>query len=730
MFESLTDIVYRGRWVVVVCAVVLAGFAGYYGGPVAGLLTDDDSNFEDPASESVAAEERLAEAADANPGADLVALVEVGEGVESPAGREKVEGVAATIADDRAVAGVLTYFQTRDEAWVSNDGDATYVVASFDPDASSDAAVRRLQGDLAGDEGVTLGGGAVVGPQVGKLVGEDLARAEMLAFPILFVLLFWIFRGLVAALLPLLIGGLAVVGTFVGLRLVATEVTPLSIFALNLVTGLGLGLAIDYSLFIVSRYREEIARTGPGRDALYRTLSTAGRTVLFSSLTVAAALSALLVFPLRFLYSMGVGGMIVSLVAAAAALIVLPAILSLLGERVNALSPRAWRRATDEEARSDAASPWYRLANAVMRRPATVAIATALLLVTLSAPFLGVRFTAVDAEVLPKETPARQVAEALENDFPENGASPIQIAILAPEDSQRETLAELEGYVADLRDLPNVDSVAPPQPVGDDTWRVDVVPARDTYSEASLELVRDVRNIEAPYTAEVGGETAGFVDQQASLAGSIPYALAIVFASTLVLLFLFTGSVVLPVKTFLMNVLTVGATFGILVWVFQGGRLEGLLGYESQGALESTQPVLILVIAFALSTDYGVFLLSRIKEARESGMDDTEAVAVGVARTGRIITAAALLFCVAIGAFATSQIVFIKELGVGAALAVIIDATIVRALLVPSLMKLLGRRNWWSPRPLKRLHARVGLGEEAPPSVPRPRPQTKSEVHP
>jgi len=714
MFKLLARLLDRGAWIVVVLAFVLAGFAGYYGGPVAGLLTDDDSNFQDPASESVAAEERLAEAADANPGADIVALVEAGEIIESPAGEEKVRNVAGAITDDEAVAQAVTYFQTKDEAWISNDGNATYVVASFDPDADGDAAAQRLQKEFAGDEKVTLGGGAVVGPQVGEIVGEDLARAEMLAFPILFVLLLWIFRGLVAAVLPLLVGGLAVVGTFVGLRIVATEVTPLSIYALNLVTGLGLGLAIDYSLFIVSRYREEIARTGPGRDALYRTLSTAGRTVLFSSLTVAAALAALLVFPLRFLYSMGIGGMIVALVAAGAALIVLPAILSLLGERVNALSFGRWRRAADDEARSVAASPWYRLAQAVMRRPGAVAVATTVLLLTLSAPFLGIRFTAVDADVLPKETQARQVADALENDFPESGASPIQLAIQAPTDDPRETIADLEGYVADLRDLPNVDSVASPQPLGDDTWRVDVVPAKDTYTEASLDLVRDVRTLDAPYAVEVGGASAGFVDQQTSLAERIPYALAIVFASTLVLLFLFTGSVVLPIKTLLMNVLTVGATFGILVWIFQGGRLEGLLGYESQGALESTQPVLILIIAFALSTDYGVFLLSRIKEARDSGLDGTEAVAVGVGRTGRIITAAALLFCIAIGAFATSQIVFIKELGVGSALAVIIDATIVRALLVPSLMKLLGGRNWWSPRPLKWLYRRIGLSEGAP----------------
>src|SRR5215211_2309288 len=445
MFELLTNLADRRAWVVVIVALVFVGFAGYYGGPVAGLLTDDESNFEDPASESVAAEETLSEAADANPGADVVALVEVNDGIRTSEGREKVREVAGTIADDEAVARALTYFQTREEDWISTEGDATYVVASFEPDADGDAAVERLQKEFAGDDGVTLGGGAVVGPQVGEIVGEDLARAEMLAFPVLFVLLLRIFRGLVAAVFPLLVGGLAVFGTFVGLRLVATEVTPLSVYALNLVTGLGLGLAIDYSLFIVSRYREEIANVGPGREALYRTLSTAGRTVLFSSLTVTAALSALLIFPLRFLYSMGVGGMVVSLVAATVALVVLPAILSLLGERVNALSFGRWRRATDEEARSVAASSWYRLASAVMRRPATVAVATTVLLLTLSIPFLGVEFTAVDADVLPKDTPARQVADALEDDFPENGASPIQIAVLAPDDHPQKTLEKLEG---------------------------------------------------------------------------------------------------------------------------------------------------------------------------------------------------------------------------------------------------------------------------------------------
>lgn len=706
----LAEAAYRGRWTILVGAVVLTIAAGYFGGPVAGLMTNDDADFEDPASESVAARERLEAASGVSAGADLVALVKTGGDVKSSGAREEVTRVAEDIRSDPAVAETLTYYQTGDGGWISKDGRSTYVVASFDSGADSGATAERLKAEFAGKENVTLGGGAIVGPQVGETVGADLARAELLAFPVLLLLSLWIFRGLVAAVLPLLVGGLAIIGTFFGLWVVNEQVTPLSVFALNLVTGLGLGLAIDYSLFIVSRYREELARSGPGRQALRRTLATAGRTVLFSSLTVAAALAALLVFPQRFLYSMGVGGMFVALFAAAVALVVLPALLALLGERVNALSPRSWRRTAEAEARSVEHGGWYRLASGVMRRPVPVAVAAAVLLVTLGVPFLSVKFTSVDASVLPESASARQVSDALEEEFPESPASPIYLAAEAPE--SRKAADELKSYTADLRGLSGVESVTKPHFVGEDTWRIDILPStEDAFSERNLNLVADVRSMQSPYPIEAGGDTALFADQQASLADSLPVALGIVLVATLVLLFLMTGSVVLPLKALVMNLLTIGATFGVLVWIFQDGRLEGLLGYTSQGALDSTQPILVMILAFGLSTDYGVFLLSRIKEARDSGLENAEAVAVGVGRTGRIITAAALLFCIAIGAFATSEIVFIKQVGVGTAFAVIVDATLVRAFLVPSLMRILGDWNWWSPRPLRWLHERVGLGE-------------------
>jgi uncharacterized membrane protein YdfJ with MMPL/SSD domain len=479
------------------------------------------------------------------------------------------------------------------------------------------------------------------------------------------------------------------------------------VFALNVVTGLGLGLAIDYSLFIVSRYREELARVGPGPEAIRRTLATAGRTVLFSSLTVAAALGSLLLFPQRFLYSMGIGGMMVAALAGAVALLVLPAVLALLGPRVNALAPRRLQRAADADARPAQSGPWYRLSRAVMRRPGTIVAASAALLIALGLPFLGVKFTAVDASVLPISASARQVDDALKRDFDVRRTTPITLV------AQTTPGPALDRYLRDVQSVEGIAAVTAPRPVADGLTVVDVIPAAGALSDSSQNTLRDVRRLDPPFSVLARGQTAALVDLKASLADHLPGSLAILIGATVLVLFLMTGSVVLPLKAILMNALGLSAAFGILVLVFQDGRLEGLLGYTSQGALEATQPVFLFAVAFGLSTDYGVFLLARIKEARDRGLPNDEAVAVGLERTGRVVTAAALLFCVAVGAFATSHIIFLKELGIGTALAVLIDATIVRALLVPSLMKLLGDWNWWAPRPLARLHARIALPAEA-----------------
>ena len=659
---------------------------------------------DDPKTESVRADQLLDDAG-VEAGVDVVALVLTPGGTRSPAGRASVARVARDLARDSEVARVITSRQGG-RSMIAADGRSTYVAATFRPGSDDIAAAQRLVDRIGERPGVLLGGSAVARAQVNDQTAKDLKRAELLVFPLLLALSLVFFRSVVAAALPLVVGALSIALTMLGLR-VGSELGEISVFALNVVTGLGLGLAVDYSLFMVSRYREELARVGPGPEAIRRTLATAGRTVAFSSLTVAAALASLLLFPQRFLYSMGIGGVMVALLAGAVALVVLPALLVVLGPRVNALAPRRLQRAADADARPAESGAWYRLSRTVMRRPGTIAAAAATLLIALGIPFAGIKFTAVDAGVLPQTSSARQVDDALKASFDVRRTTPITLV------ARTDAGPRLERYLAEVRSIPGVEAVSPPTRAGraDHLTLVDVVPRRDALSEASQQALRRIRALDAPFTVLARGQTASLVDLKASLADRLPGALAVLMGATILVLFVMTGSVVLPLKALAMNLLTLSAAFGILVLVFQDGRLEGLLDYTSQGALEATQPIFLFAVAFGLSTDYGVFLLARIKEARDSGLPNQEAVAVGLERTGRIVTAAALLFCIAIGAFAASQIIFLKELGIGTALAVLIDATIIRALLVPSLMQLLGERNWWTPGPLRRLHARIGLSE-------------------
>ena len=707
MLDALARFLHRRARAVLVASFVLVALAGAVGGPVAGIL-DDDNDFSDDASEAVLAGERITKATGESASPDVVALVRLGAPADSAAARAKLARVVDTLRADPAVGSVTAYRPGRGpDELVSRDGRSTYALARFEAGAASGDAALRIQERLSSEPGVTVGGGELAGEQVGTQVSEDLARAETLAFPILFLLSLWVFRGVIAALLPLVVGMATILVTFLFMRLINAQVTGLSIFALNLIIGLGLGLAIDYSLFVVSRFREELERRhGDRLAALRATMATAGRTVLFSAITVAAALASLTVFPQRFLYSMGIGGALVALVAALVSLTLLPALLAALGPRVNALSPKRWRQAAHRDATQVRAGFWYRLSQTVLRRPGRVAAASALLLIVLGLPFTRIEFTGVDPSVLPETQSARVVDDALRTEFAANTTTPISIAARAPADAR----AQVEAYAERLGDLPGATAAPVADPEGG-VWRIDVLARGPALGDPAKALVEEIRAQPAPFDVLVGGETAEFADQQSSLASRLPVALAILAVTTLVILFLMTGSVVLPLKTLVMNLLTLAAAFGLLVLIFQDGRFEGLLDYTSQGALESTQPILLFAIAFGLSTDYGVFLLTRIKEARDAGAADDEAVGLGLERTGRIVTAAALLFCIAIGAFATSEIIFIKEVGVGTALAVLIDATIVRALLVPSLMGLLGRWNWWAPRPLARLHARWGISE-------------------
>jgi RND superfamily putative drug exporter len=705
MFDALARLANGNARRVGFLAIAFFLVAGALGGSVAKRL--DPYGADDPATETVQAREQL-EAA----GLRIPAVIAVVKNapVAAPTTRARVEGLEQQLRRRGDVQSVSGYFDTRSPVFVSHDRRSTYFAVALKPTADKrwQEAGADIASSLSAHPGIVVGGAAVAQEQVNKQVEKDLRMAELLAFPLLFLLSLLFFRSLVAALLPLMIGGLAIVGTFLILR-IASELGSISIFALNLTTALGLGLAIDYSLFIVSRYREEIAKDGPGLAAMRRVLATSGRTVFFSSLTVAAALASLLVFPQRFLYSMGLGGSLVALFAALISLTVLPAVLTLLGARVNALSPRFLQRRAEADARPDERGFWYRLSRFVMRRPVPVATLSALLLIVLGLPFLGIKFNTVDPTVLPKSASARQAYDTVKAEFPPYRETPIWVDL---EGGGRRGAAL---FAARVRRVDGVAEVNPPQPLKGNVTAIQAISTHPFVSDASQETVKRIRNLPAPPGAnvKVGGATADFIDFQSSLGRHLPIALGIIVVATLTILFLMTGSVILPVKSLIMNFLNLSAVFGLLVLIFQDGRLQGFLDYTSPGAIEQTMPILLFAVAFGLSTDYAVFLLSRIKEARDNGASDTECVAIGLERTGRIVTAAAMLFAVAMFAFATSQIIFIKENGVGTALAVLIDASIVRALLVPSLMALLGKWNWWAPAPLRRLHDRIGISETA-----------------
>src|SRR5215210_5599714 len=706
MFDALARLAQGHGKGVAIFAAVFFVVAGAIGGGVASKLAPYGAD--DPATESVKAGDRLED--DGYREAGTIVLVHNVD-PNSKQGQARIASLESRLKGNPEVASVTSYADTHSRDFVSRGGDATYLAValkSTDDKERQDAA-KTIADDLDGQPGVTIGGIDLAQEQVNKQVEKDLRMAELLAFPILFLLSLLFFRSGVAALLPLMIGGLAIVGTFLLLRL-ANEAVDISIFALNLTTGLGLGLAIDYSLFVVSRYREEIAKSGPGSVAMRRTMNTAGRTVLFSSLTVAAALASLMVFPQRFLYSMGLGGTLVALLAATISLTVLPAVLALLGNRVNAWSPSFLQRRAERDATVTEAGFWYRLSRFVMRRPIGIATVTAILLLVLGIPFYSIKFTSVDAQVLPESASARQADNVMRAEFPPFRDTPNLLLV------ENATPQSLQAISRDVARVDGIAQVLPPRQLGNGDALIQAYSKQSYIDQTSRDAVKAMRNLPVPAGSKllVGGAAAHFVDLQSSLKSHAPIALAIVIVATLIVLFLMTGSLILPVKQLVMNALNLSATFGILVFIFQDGRLEGLLDYRGQGALEQTMPILLFAVVFGLSTDYGVFLLSRIKEAHDSGIRNSEAVAVGLERTGRIVTAAALLFAIAIGAFATSHIIFIKENGIGTALAVLIDASLIRSLLVPSLSELLGDWNWWAPRPLRRLHARFGLSETRP----------------
>ncbi len=737
MLARLASFTIRRRRAILIGSLVLFVAAAVYGGNAASRLSS--GGFDNPASDSSQAQ-RLLDDQFHTGSPNLVLLVDAGSNkVDDPSVVAAGQALTAKLAAEAGVADVASYWSLDHAAPLrSRDGHQALVVARLT--GTSDevtARIKQIQPAYARTfEGlsVRVGGLSEVFRQIGTTTEHDLQVAEMIALPITLLLLLFIFRGLVAALLPLAVGAISIVGTFTVLKLM-TELTQVSIFALNLTTALGLGLAIDYSLFVVSRFREERAAGFSSDDAVARTVQSAGRTVAFSAFTVAVSLCVLLVFPIAFLRSFAYAGVAVGIIAGLVSVVVLPAMLGGLGDKVDALAVR--RRAPKPVEQG----LWHRIATLVMRHPIPIATAAIALLLVLGTPFLRITLGQSDDRVLPTSASSRQVSDVIREQFTtgEVNALPVVAATTAAAGTGAVETAAIDRYAVTLSHLPGVARVdartgiylkgAKVQGPGPATARfggagatwLSVVPSVEPESKAGSRLVDDLRATPAPFEVKVGGTAAARVDTNDAIYSRLPLALAIIAVTTFILLFLMFGSVVVPIKALVLNVLSLTATFGAMVWIFQDGHLSGVLGFTPTGTINAATPILMFCVAFGLSMDYEVFLLSRIKEEHDAGHSNIESVAVGLERTGRIVTAAAVLISVVFLAFATSQVAFIKLFGIGLALAVLMDAFVIRGTLVPAFMRLAGDANWWAPAPLRRLHARIGISDTvhldpAPPS--------------
>ena len=725
MFETWGRIVHRRRWLVLVIALAGVMIAAVWGTGVFRSLRSS-GGFTAPASQSQRASDVITHTFGRD-SADVVVLYRSGSRtVDDPSYRAAVTGAVAALP--RAIVdSAQTYWSTGSRQFVSADRHQTYAVIQL-KGANDDARKKSfdaIKGDLtAAGLSTTTGGQIPAQEAINKQVSSDIGKAEEFSMPVLLILLIVIFGSLAAASLPLALGGIAILGSFTALRLL-TLATDVSVYSINITTILGLGLGIDYGLFVVSRFREELRSQPTVEDALARTVATAGRTVAVSGVTVAVALASLMLFPEMFLRSMGFGGVATVVVDMIAALTIMPAMLAVLGHRVNALRlRRSVRRPRASERTDEQSGAWYRIARSVMRRPVVYVASIVVVLLALGAPFLRITWGGVDARVLPASAHARQVTETLNRDFTANATSPIKTVVQLPGPAgspvQR---AALDGFVTRLDHVAGVTAAQVTGATGN-VARVDLRYAPDPLSAQARGIVQRVRDVAPPAGAQVlvGGVTAELVDELGSLGRTLPWMALVVGVATFLLLFLAFGSVVLPIKAIVMNVLSLSAAFGAVVWIFQDGHLSGLLGFTATGTIDPTMPILMLAIIFGLSMDYEVFLLSRVRERYDVTGDNTVSVAGGLQQTGGIITSLAFLLIVVVAAFSTSGIIFIKLLGVGMIIALVIDASIVRVLLVPATMRLLGRANWWAPPPLRRLYARYGLQEAKSGEGPVPEP--------
>lgn len=720
MLERTTSLCARHRRAVLVVATIAMLLAGIAGATVFDRLKS--GGFDDPGAESRAASDVLRDQFGQSP-PNLVLLVRTPGPVDDAA--PAATALTERLGGEADVTGVLSYWTTGQPALRGADGDKALVIATIlgDEDHVGDRIAELAPRYAGSHDGldVAVGGYAMLQHEMVEQSEKDAIAGEAIAFPITLVVLLFVFGSVVAALLPLLIAMVTVLLTTGVVWLLAGPL-ELSALSMNVVTLLGLGLAIDYSLLVVNRYREELDAGNEPLTALATTMRSAGRTVAFSAVTVAVVLAGLIYFPLPAVRSIGYAGVAVALIAALSSLTVLPALLALLGRRVDKWRIRKVRKQTGalHEGR------WHRLAVFVMRRPGTVAVTVTALLLVLGSPFLGLKLGFPDERSMPESSSARQVAEVVRDEFDSNEQNALTVVLPRVD-------GDLDDYAARLSELPHVDRVdtstgsyttgARVLPPGDLHARfatgggayLTVVP--DTGDPETLEaLVGDLRAADAPGSALVGGIAAVSADATDALVQRLPVALGTVIVAMLVLLFLLTGSVLIPVVAVLLSCLSLTATFGALVWIFQDGNLSGLLGFTVTGTLAATVPVMLFGVAFGLAMDYQVFMLARIREEYERTGNPATAVAVGLERVGRIVTAAAVLISVVFLGFLVSDITFMKAFGIGLPLAVLADATLIRGFLLPAALRLGGRWTWWAPGPLRNLHAHFGIREEEAPA--------------
>ncbi len=694
MFEKLGYVIVRRR------KAVLAGFifAVIASGVIGSLVFSQlqSGGYSDPGSDSTKASKYLTDVFKVQDPA-IIFIIDAGKSAANPTVATEVAVIEADVRATSGVEKTLSYWSAGGaKQLLSADGNAGYLfvyTSNPDPTLATDLAaeLQRKYDRKIGDLRIYVGGFSTFSHEVNNTISKDLAKAEVISIPLTFLFLIFAFGGLIASAMPVIVGVSAILGAFLLLYLISLF-TGVSIFALNLVTGMGMGLGIDYSLLMVNRFREELHKSKSVEDAVVSTVKTAGRTVFFSGITVIISLASLTFFPQMFLKSFGYAGVSVVTVAILGALIPLPAIMALLGHRIDKFVVRKSAITPREDGR------WADTARFVMKRPVAVILFSLLILGTFAAPLKDIVFSQVDTRVLPASNKAALSAQIGLERFPGQQGNPIEIII--PNGSQK--IVEITAYLSELANVPGVVGVGAPETAGS-ALRIAAVHSMGPRTPDAEKLITKIRELKSPAGTLIGGVAADYADSQKGIADKIPFVLIWISVGTLLLLFMFTGSIILPIKAVLLNLLSLSATMGVLTWIFIGGHLTWLVGsFTNTGTIDTSMIILIAVVAFGLSMDYELFLLSRIKEEHDAGSSNIESVATGLQRSARIITAAAVILAVVFAIFTTSSVTSIKTMGFGVAFAILLDATLVRALLVPALMRLFGERNWWAPNALKR----------------------------